>query len=222
MSDVLDVSSLIQGEFRNALTRNQSELSRPTEVDGVMVLSAAPDLSAEGREEREKTPENWARIKLGWSTLRKLRAEYDRDPLFILNGETEQLLPLWEIAEDFGAGQIEVTLINCGRRGVGNTKTQFEEFSAAALRYNWVLPLPPERLYHLAIITSDYHVPRVTRTASLQLPSTHFSYEVLGVHRDEKLGFGYDVTNQVIGEVKRILHYAKKGDIAWQPRPADG
>lgn len=193
----------------------------PGNADGVVVLSAPPELEYNDNvERREKTPENISRIDFAfdiWKQLatkklgKDLRELADKDlqdpslPLFVLNGETEQLKPLKEIAIALGVPREKVHLVDCGRRGIGNTRTQFTEISR------------DQRLSganNLIFVTSSYHVPRVVRTGDVNLPK-EMDFDVVGVPFDR---FSYDIRSKIRGEIKRIVAYSKNGDIAKHPR----
>lgn len=205
---------LIQGEFRKALTEGSYTL--PVETDGVMVLSAPPSLEFRDDERsREGNPENAARIALGHEMLLEIAGKKlgktvqeltpkdllrQEIPPLILNGETEQLPTMRAMAFEMGVPAEKLILVDCGRRGVGNTTTQFQRTAGDPVLAD---------CRHLTIVTSDYHEPRAARTAKKFLPEA-MDFDVIGVPRKE---FGeYDIYRKVRGEVKRITAYFGKSD----------
>ena len=110
-----------------------------------------------------------------------------------------------EIAIAIGIPEEKIYLVDCGKRGVGNTRTQFlettkdEELGSAR---------------HLTFITSSYHTPRVERTAGANLPED-LDYDIVGTPFEE---FSYNIYSKIKGEVKRIVNYSGKGDITKYPR----
>ncbi|MAZ67394.1 hypothetical protein CL652_01335 [bacterium] len=207
---------LIQGEFREALTREGFEV--PVETEAVMVLSAAPSLEEADERKREGNPENTARIKFGAEVLKLIAAKKLNKalddvtmsdlgsgtiPPLVLNGETEQLPTMLEIAREMGIPDSHIFQIDSGRRGVSNTKTQFEK------TLERIQSGDLGKGSHLTLISSSYHVPRVARTAEAQLP-VGVALEVLGVPFEDH---PFNVFRTVRGEVRRIETYSDKGDI---------
>lgn len=205
-------------EFRKNL---KGHYEVPAETNGVVVLSAPPALeSKESVDRREKTQENISRIDFAFDLWKQVAAKKigknmeelkEEDlhgellPPFVLNGETEQLEPMREIALALGVPAEKIHLVDCGKRGIGNTKTQFlgagQDQSLAKAK-------------HLTFISSSYHVPRVMRTGDMNLPK-EMDFDVIGVPYNQ---FSYDIQKKIRGEVKRIIAYSAKGDIARQPR----
>jgi uncharacterized SAM-binding protein YcdF (DUF218 family) len=122
-------------------------------------------------------------------------------PPLILNGETEQLPMMREVALSLDFPQEKIEELDCGKRGVGNTKTQFTALDTD--------PRFTENK-HWTFVSTGYHVPRVARTAISNIDE-HREFDVIGVPLEQH---SYDVYRKVRGEVKRIILYAKKGDIA--------
>lgn len=207
------------GEFRAALQKENYEL--PIDTDGIVILSGSPDLEKEKDEEQyAKSPDNMARIDFGarifkeivakklnksLDTLTKEDLQIDTTPSFILNGETQQLAGMEELALACDMPKEKITKINSGERGSSNTKTQFEQIHKDSYL---------SAAKHLTFITTSYHVPRVLRTAPQYLP-TQTNFEIIGVPLKE---FSYDVYRRVRGEIKRIIAYSAKGDIAKYPQ----
>lgn len=199
------------GEFREQLTKGGYEI--PKETDGVVALSAPP----EKLEDRflEKTDENVARIDFAIQAITEVTAERTGKPLeditaediithgppLVLNGETEQLPMMREVALSLDFPQAKIEELDCGKRGIGNTKTQFT-----------TLDTDPRFAdnKHWTFVSTGYHVPRVARTAMTNI-STERDFDVIGVPLEQH---SYDVYRKVRGEVKRIVAYSAKGDIA--------
>lgn len=167
----------------------------PSFTEGVIVLSAPPSLNKEDERGREANPENVARVTKGVELARHFNTK------LFLNGETEQLPWMRTIAQELYLEPERIVTIDCGARGVGNTKTQFEvmakddQFKA---------------LSYLTLVTSLYHVPRVSRTAKKWMP--WITWQIYGLTLQE---FPFDVPTQVGGEIRRIIDYTQKGDICW-------
>lgn len=194
---------LIQ-EFRQVLTSGESVI--PTDTDGVVVLSG-PD-----------TITNRARIEFGIDVIKQIIASklgistdsvtkeniLENSPPLILDATTEHIPEMKAIADSLSFPAEKIQLLDCGKNGVGNTKTQVEVVNDFPLLQN---------AKHLTFITSSLHSPRVIRTAHANLrPGINFS--VLYV-RDEK-----NVPNLIAGvrsEVQRIEQYSAKGDISRDP-----
>lgn len=214
------VNDLIQ-EFRRSL--REQRYGMPLQTNGVMVLSAPPSLEFKGDTKemiakREKNPENMARIKFGIEIIKQIVSqkllkpiseltpnEIRSGPPLILNGEKEQIEPMKEVALAEGFPEDRIILINCGDRGIGNTKMQFLETAKDPIL---------GKSKHLMLITSSYHTPRLARTAAANLPE-NMNLEIAGVPFKE---FSYDIYRKVRGEVKRIVAYSAKGDITKYPR----
>lgn len=203
--------NLIQQEFRSVISAEEYKL--PIESDAIVVLSAAPDKMLDGTLV-EGSIENKARIELGIDLLKQIAAEKagkkledltDEDisnfaPPLVLNGETEQLPAMEILAKEQGLNPDKIELVDCGKRGVGNTRTQFQVMNEDERFKN---------AKHLSIISTWYHVPRVTRTAISNL-EPKFDFDVFGVSASE-----YPISiYRIRGEVRRIETYSARGDIA--------
>lgn len=190
-----DLIRQLVDEFR-VLRQSSSKL--PDATDAVVVLSAAPSLEFSDTERREKNPENRARVQLGV----EITCAFAGPPVTLaLDGETEQLPSLFEIALEYGFPEDRISLINSGDRGVSNTKTQIQKIGAFISGSRWV---------HVTLVTNDYHLPRVIRTAEMHLP-VELAYTVIGVPHGRCL---YPVFKKVRAEIQRILRYWVNGDIA--------
>ena len=202
---------MIINEFRDKL--NEENYSPPEHTEGVVALSAPHEVKENG-EVIEKTPENIARVKhaidivkqiasnkLG-TTIEKLTPSdiINNGPPLILNGETEQLSSMKQVAVEENFPMEHIQLMNCGDRGIANTKTQFEIMDSDNRFSN---------TKHLTLVTSSYHVPRVARTADKNL-DTEKEFEVIGTPFED---FEYNIFRKTKGEIKRILTYSEKKDI---------
>lgn len=207
--------NLIQDEFRQIL---ENEQLVPKETDGVMVLSAPPSKVEMEVVAREQNPENRARITFGINVIKQIVSEktgksiqdltiedLQSGPLLLLNGDSEQIDPMKELAleRDFPADRI--VLLNAGSRLTANTKTQFEAV-------NTEKKLAGAK--HITIITTRYHVPRVVRTADKNV-RPDLDLTVLGVPFNT---YGFNVASKAKGEIKKIIDYAKKGDVSIEPQ----
>jgi uncharacterized SAM-binding protein YcdF (DUF218 family) len=206
MGQEIDIHTLIQEEFRTFLTSKEYPVDKDT--DGVIILSADSTDTV--------NTEDQARIEFGISVIKKIVSSQtgcglesitnediiQHAPPLIINAETGQLPVFKEFVKRLGYPDNKIVLLDCGRQGEANTKTQF-----TAISKDPVLG----KLHNLTIITSDYHAPRVTRTANVHLnPDTNFT--VIPVPHDQ---YGdYSVYSKVRGEVKRIVYYTNKGDIS--------
>jgi uncharacterized SAM-binding protein YcdF (DUF218 family) len=202
----LDTHTLIQ-EYRRALSGPKHYL--PLDSQAVVMLSGPSDIDSNGNIIREESLENVARIVFAVELIRRNAAKSESPseepylkncPPLVLNGLTEQLPMLERIALESGIPQEMIKLVDCGKRGIGNTKTQCE-----AMRTD-------QRFIdckHITFVTTGYHVPRVARTAEKQLPNDVY-YSVISVP------YKYFAFNKFIirSETKKIREYLLKGDIA--------
>ena len=198
-----------------------SNYEAPENTEAIMVLSASPpSWSADRSKAEEDYPEDVERIKFGIEVyknfisrkLKKPIAELTTEdlqnetlPPLVLKGATEQLPMLERIARSLDFPREKIIFINCGDHAVANTKTQFAQTVAHPI---------VGKFKHLTLISTSYHVPRLARTASKNLPED-VDFDVLGVPLED---FSFDVYRKVKGEVKRIIEYSRKGDIAKHPR----
>ncbi len=158
---------LIQKEFRSLLENSGYEL--PENTEAIMVLSAPPnEMGVNFTDEKEKSPENIMRIDLAIEVCKKITAkkinknieqltsdDFKNEivPLLVLNGETEQLPMMRRIAvDDYHFPLEKIREINCGDRGIANTKTQFE-----ATKNDPLLG----KVKHITLVTTAYHIPRL-------------------------------------------------------------
>jgi uncharacterized SAM-binding protein YcdF (DUF218 family) len=203
----LNRHTLIQ-EYRRALSGPKHCL--PLDSQAVVVLSGPSDIDSNGNIIREESQENVARIVFAVELIRRIAAAksgsppeetfFKYCPPLVLNSLTEQLFALEKVALESGIPQKTIKLVDCGKRGIGNTKTQCE-----AMRID-----PRFKDFkHVTFVTTGYHVPRVARTAEKQLPDD-VHYSVIAVP------YKYFAFNKFIirGEIKKIREYLQKGDIA--------
>ena len=130
----------------------------------------------------------------------------DDYPMLYLNGESEQLGPLLAYTMKYYPAS-RIRTINCGDRGVGNTLTQFTVIArthglADAFRQHSVV----------TIITSAYHVPRVTYTAERWLDGI-CSWVVAAVPLQGDIHFPITLEH-IKAELDRVAKYIPKGDLA--------
>lgn len=204
------INSLIK-EFREVLSREKFDI--PENTDGVVVLSGMYDV-VDGQV-IERSHENEVRIQFAvelWKSHVAKLAGKDKEnitdedvihfgPKFVVNGDELQLDMMVQVAQEYGVPKDKIVVISCGPRGSGNTKTQFEAMSGDP----HFSPKSP-----LTFITSGYHAPRVARTALKTLPDFN-NLEVIGVPIDT---LSFDVFKKIKGEIKRIISYSQRGDIA--------
>ncbi|GEM_PF-5356858 len=198
---------------------------RPPHPDtsAVIVLSAPhselmkdPNDPTKGTYTLEQNEENTARTLVGLETWYRLKGARQNLPL-VLNGDEQQLYALTNIA--WGGSLVHdpvspyLYALNCGSRGLANTRTQFE-----VMREGQARRIKNGQLYYIdfsrvAFVTTTYHVVRVAHTAYLQLdPKGQF--EVIGAPNGYA-GFKYDPAerldwNHPKSEVRRIVEYAAK------------
>lgn len=206
----LDKHQLVT-EFRKMLT--DPIYSIPENTQGIVVLSASPLTDSDGTVIKEDSPDNVARIVVGIELARKVAASRSNSPIeeanllnappLILNGETEQLPMMEKVARQHGYPIEMIELVDCGKRGIGNTKTQFEVMNTDE-RF--------KDLKHLTFVTASYHALRTERTADKQLdPDKNF--EVIPVSPAD---FPFSIF-MLRGEIRRMMHYSQKGDISRNP-----
>jgi uncharacterized SAM-binding protein YcdF (DUF218 family) len=204
---------LIQEEFRSLLQNAKYEA--PENTEAIMILSASPR-GWHTEENRDKNfEEDEARIKFGFDVYKQLACrklgklvdeitEVDLKnevlPFFVLNGATEQKDMMERIAGSIGVPKEKIIFLDCGRHAEANTQTQFTKTTEHPVL---------GKLRHFTIVSTSYHVPRIARTASKNLPG-NIDFDVLGVPLKD---FNFDVYRKVKGEVERIVKYAAKGDI---------
>jgi uncharacterized SAM-binding protein YcdF (DUF218 family) len=204
----MDKHLLFQG-FRQILS--QPEL--PGTAQAVVVLSGSPIRDSNGNVTSEYSPENITRIAFGVQTVQLIAAKkggkslkevsFGDGPFLVLNGDEMQLDAMEEIAKGFGFPADRTLGINCGKREVSNTKTQFEVMKSDAICNNF---------RDVIYITHDYHTLRVALTAKKYLPADchYVVLPVLNGYRD----FSYNKFKMFRKEIGKIQQYADRGDIA--------
>jgi uncharacterized SAM-binding protein YcdF (DUF218 family) len=123
------------------------------------------------------------------------------------NGVTEEGVYCIELMRKLGVPPEVALFQDCGRRGIANTKSQFE-----AIRED---PRTCD-LTSIVLVTSSYHVLRVARSASKLLPES-MRFVVLA-NMDDFLWVPFNPLLKVAGEIERMLKYVEKGDISEYPR----
>jgi len=166
----------------------------PLDTEAVIVLTA--DGGDGDLEENER------RITHALQLLQN--AALKRVPL-IFSGVTEERSRALDMMEKLGVSEELRFFQDCGRRGMANTKTQFEAVRTDDLTSG---------MRNVAFITSTYHVPRTRRTAGKQLPP-EMAFVVSSDIRDWKL---HNSFLKIVGEIERIKKYAVTGDILARPR----
>ncbi len=172
---------------------------------GVMVLSAPPEKWGEDLVS-EITTENVERIKTAIDFFRDHPEWKDDLPYLILNGETNQLPMMLEIATAYYFPVDRILLVDCGRRPKGNTQTQF-----TVLRKDSRFAGKTKRII---AVTSWYHVPRVARTIAAN-SQKNLSWNLLALPAGKsRLAI---LPRTIEGEAARILDYVKNGTLAAEP-----
>lgn len=217
----LNRHALIQEEFRAIFDHEPYRI--PTHTDGILILSAGPEIDANRQIITEHSEENIARITLAVELMKKIAAKkagvevenLTRDQLYyfgtplILDGETEQLPMMREVAMSLGIEAEYIEDLDCGKRGVANTKTNMEAFNSDP-RF--------KDFKHVTVVTSDFHTPRVYRTAEKNL-RTDLSFDIVSVPHQQFSNDPKYIYRVVRGEVQRIQTYVAKGDISSKPMP---
>jgi hypothetical protein len=128
----------------------------------------------------------------------------------ILNGETERLPMMVDSALELGWPASNLLLIDCGKTGIANTKTQFTVLREFPFMGNHVHDLC-QLVNHnrILIITTWYHVPRVRRNAAFTRSNAHYMLPVVGVPLNACISIKTE--NRVEGEIQRILDYTERG-----------
>jgi uncharacterized SAM-binding protein YcdF (DUF218 family) len=192
--------NLIQKEFRDILSKNEYRL--PLKTDGVVVLSGPAVKDNGGHVVSYDSPETRSRVEFGVELIKQIVTAKDGlIPALILNGVTEQLSTLKRIALEAGFPENKIELVDSGKDGTANTKTQFEVMNKNTLY---------QKTKHLTFVTSSWHAPRVLRTAEANL-SKNIDFSVIPVPSGRA---PFDVFKIVRGEVRRIESYSTKGDIS--------
>jgi hypothetical protein len=222
--------SLIVKEFRKEYLSAGRQMSVPhSGTKGIVILSGCGFIDSQNIDNPDlKNQEEIARIKFAhyiwkrvcwlkdqqfyrpsWQYLLSLQfSDYKEKlpPRFILNGTTEQLPGMKRVALKVGVPEKYIILVDCGKYGIANTKTQF-----TAITEHFTL----SRARCLTFISSGYHIPRINRTAAANLPGK-LRFQCLGIPFGIYL---YNIPEKVLGELRRIVDFSKKGDIVKYPPP---
>ena len=210
---------LIQTEFRKILTEKKAV---DPKTEAIVILSGKQFTTKESgiiKADSSENAENVARITYAVNVIKtivsdktivsqKIKQPFaeltlhdleEHAPILILSGTTEQLSTMRKIALIQGIAPSKMVEIDCGTAQTANTKTQFETIGRYASENG---------LRHITLVSSDYHVPRVDRTAN-KILDPNLQYDVIYTR-----GVPHDVFQTVKGEVKRIKNYSEKGDIS--------
>jgi hypothetical protein len=208
--------NLIQNEFRGIMVSDNYEM--PENTAGVVILSAQEYVGITG-EPIDYTIgfnlENKLRIESGIDIIKKsISKKLNKNienvnkndiilhsPELILDGTTEQLPFMKQTIIDLGFPLEKVKEIDCGKKGIGNTKTQFEAVNSY---YSGKNP------GHVTFISTGYHIPRVSRTGNTNF-SKNIPFDVVSIPNEK---YPLSVFRYVRGEVNKIDQYSKKGDIS--------
>lgn len=217
----------IIGEFRKIYTEEATSTDEPIDYDAntVIVLSGHGMYDSEGQVITWVSPENIVRIGYAIDVIKKIVAhrlnkeevtnkdlEQSNIRLF-LNGESSeqentsraQLDDMRRIALAYNFPERNLKFEDCLKDGKANTLTQFNSINTDPRL---------AKKDNVIFITSDYHTPRVRRTAVKNLrEGLEFSVLPAPQHEYDK----YDVFPKVMGEIRRIIKYSQKGDIATNP-----
>ena len=181
---------------------SKNEYNLPLKTDRVVVLSGPAIKDSIGHVISYDSPESRSRVEFGVELVKKIAASKGGlTPSLVLNGVTEQLSTLKRIALEAGLSENKIELVDSGKDGTANTKTQFEVMNRNPLY---------QKSKHLTFVTSSWHAPRVLRTAEANL-SKNIDFSVIPVPSDK---VPFDVFKIVRGEVRRIESYSAKGDIS--------
>lgn len=217
----------IIGEFRKIYAEEAISKEEPIDynANAVIVLSGHGMYDSKGEAISWVSPENIVRIGYAIDVIKKIVAhrlkkekvtnkdlEQSNISLF-LNGESAaqentsraQLDDMHRIALAYNFPGKNLEFEDCVEDGRANTLTQFHSINTDPRL---------SKADNVIFITSDYHTPRVRRTAVKNLrKGLKFSVLPAPQHEYEK----YNVFTKVMGEVRRIIKYSQKGDIALNP-----
>lgn len=163
----------LSNEFREAFWNRRYKIDPKTQV--VVVLSGESFWDVQGMPIERAGIENWVRVAFGIDVAKQIASRRAKKPSFllteaeikkagpflVLNGETEQLPILEEMALNLNFPSSKIILVDCGKQGQANSKTQMQAINRDLSTFGTMI-----------LVTSDYHVPRVARTADAQLLST--------------------------------------------------
>ncbi len=226
MNNNKELSPLVD-EFRKIYNDEASEKKQKINpnTNAVIVLSGHAVYDKNGAPITWVSAENIVRIGFAIQVIKGIVAKrLKKDEItnedirssnlkLFLNGESHkqknilrtQLDDMKHIAQAYNFPEDNIVPEDCLEDGVANTKTQFNSINSDPSLKD---------ASHITIITSDYHVPRVKRTAVKNLRN-NISFDVLPAPQLEY--DPYNVYPKVMGEVRRIIKYSNKGDISKVP-----
>lgn len=205
----------LSSEFRKAFHDRRYKIDPKTQI--VVVLSGESFWDENNIPIERAGIENWVRVAFGIDVVKYIASKRAKKPSFLLtqeeidrfgpflclNGETEQLPILEEMATGLNFPCTRIIPMDCGKQGYANSKTQMHAINR---------DLPPDS--RLVIVTSDYHVPRARRTADVQLlPSMSFTVLSAPHYAAEQ----YPWMKFIRGEIGRVIRYTQTGDISAVP-----
>ena len=198
-------------EFRSVLNL-QRRWSNFT--DGIVVLDYFEDRHGTDFKTLVLNPENLSRIdcavRIYYAIALEKYAKQKKDlttkdlestpllPTFFLNALRDALPILKEYTQRQGIPEKQIAFMDNGKLNQGNTKTQCE------------IVCSNPNLRHVVLVSQSYHVPRLKRTVAAVFPED-MGYKIIGVPLSD---MPYNVYRKVRGEIKRIIAYSAKGDIA--------
>lgn len=214
-------------EFRKIYSEEAT--GTPEKIDynanAVITLSGHGIYDTKGKAVTWVSPENIVRIGYSIDIIKKIVAHRlnkqsvtnedieKSNVLLFLNGESAeqediyraQLDDMERIALAYNFPKDHIRKQDCVEDGKANTLTQFHSINK-----------DPRlgRTDTVIFITSDYHVPRAKRAAVKNLRAG-LQFSVLAAPQHEYSS--YDIYPKVMGEVRRIIKYSQKGDIALSP-----
>jgi hypothetical protein len=178
-------------------------LTVPDNTTHVVMLTGTYCGPKTGPREHADTEENADRIR---AAVRMVLEAASCLPTLVIDGETEEEIESRGIAVSAGMPADAITYLDCGPTGSANTGTQLQVL-ADYLRY--------ETIGHVVLVTTDYHVPRVFRTARHWIGGlTSVTREVVGI--PSLMGYGYNVRLSKVleGEIERVKRYSASGIIS--------
>ena len=222
------LSSDLTKEFNTIFNNEKNGVEPPvnTKTDAIVVLSGYGQYDNQGNIITWISPDNIVRIGYAIDIIRRIAQVKNQKNTttnsdlkhlglkLFLNGEgSNQENPLINqlddmkriaLAYNFPSELIETE--DCSVEGrSANTKDQMNTINSD-------LRLVSAR--HVTLVTSDYHDPRVVRTADLNLrPGLDFDV----IPAPQEAWQHYNVAEKMMGEINRIVNYSKQGDLSAYP-----